>query len=187
MHEQRFCCCSCSIRGACYSIAGGKLLILLNDALLMWYNLLLEGGTWTMVHFVMVIIEMLFCLILLVGLRLRQRKLVLSWVWSSALILVVQVVIGVVLVVKTLGKTRYLTWLILYTAADIYMIFVVSSYGMLMDRDDRERQRLEAWAQFERSPENHLTNRQETQESGDAQVDDTIQKCGRACVTEDSN
>ncbi|KAK8738245.1 hypothetical protein OTU49_004126, partial [Cherax quadricarinatus] len=73
MHEQRFCCCSCSIRGACYSIAGGKLLILLNDALLMWYNLLLEGGTWTMVHFVMVIIEMLFCLILLVGLRLAAE------------------------------------------------------------------------------------------------------------------
>ncbi|XP_042210520.1 uncharacterized protein LOC121858276 [Homarus americanus] len=145
---ENVCCrCFCSTRGGCFVVAVGRLCVDIIDILFMYQWRFPETLLYVFIKSVCAV-DIALCILLIIGATFENRRLVISWVWFALVVLVMQIVLSAILIVENRTYIpRGLFWVLLCTAANVYMILVVSSYGFLMGVEERKWQQLNEWVE----------------------------------------
>ncbi|XP_037796310.1 uncharacterized protein LOC119591628 isoform X2 [Penaeus monodon] len=121
------CCCGCSLRTGALAIAIVSLVLSTVGAAYGAY-VGANGESEGWVDFFIDVVNIILAAILIHGIRTERRELVLAWVWGTAVMVCITIIVGIVILVLT---PTVLGAVILLVAAlvQIYFILVVRSYA----------------------------------------------------------
>ncbi|XP_042856249.1 uncharacterized protein LOC122242883 [Penaeus japonicus] len=124
------CCCGCSLRTGALIIAVVSLVLsTIGAAYGAYVGSNGESAGW--LDFFIDAVNIILAAILIHGIRMERRNLALAWVWGTAAMVVITIIVGVVFLIIT---PSLLGAVILLVAAlvQIYFILVVRSYAFTL-------------------------------------------------------
>ncbi|XP_063599174.1 uncharacterized protein LOC134775545 isoform X2 [Penaeus indicus] len=122
------CCCGCSLRTGALIIAALSLIYGLLGIAYSIY-IIVAGVVEGWLDLALALLNVIFAIILIVGVRQCRRRLVMAWVWSAVLSVILGVVLGVLYVILT---QSFVVAVIIGAIAAIqaYFVVVVHSFAL---------------------------------------------------------
>ncbi|XP_047496584.1 uncharacterized protein LOC125044170 [Penaeus chinensis] len=124
------CCCGCSLRSGSLAIGIVGLVLSIIAAI---YGIVrgVNGDKQGWIDMAVQIIEIVICIILIQGIRKEHRGMVMVWVWVSAIIIAINIILVIIAVILTLNIIFAIIAFIIFGIA-IYCILVVRSYALTL-------------------------------------------------------
>ncbi|XP_037799039.1 uncharacterized protein LOC119594069 [Penaeus monodon] len=125
------CCCGCSLRTGALIIAALSLIYGLLGIAYSIY-IIVAGVVEGWLDLALALLNVIFAIILIVGVRQCRRRLVMAWVWAAVLSVILGVVLGVLYVILT---QSFVVAVIIgaISAIQAYFVVVVHSFAQTLD------------------------------------------------------
>ncbi|XP_042888564.1 uncharacterized protein LOC122264009 [Penaeus japonicus] len=124
------CCCGCSLRSGSLAIGIVGLVLSVIAAI---YSIIrgVNGDTQGWIDMAVQLIEVVICIILIQGIRTDHRGMVMVWVWVSAIMIAINIVLVIIGIILTLNIIFAIIAFIVFGVA-VYCILVVRSYALTL-------------------------------------------------------
>lgn len=126
-----YCCCGCSLRSGSLAIGITVLILSLISAIYNIFGAIKHGGVDGWIGFVINLLVVIVSCFLMQGIRQERRGYVMTWVYTMAVLIIINIIFAVIVLVTTFDLAFGLITvgvMILF----IYLVVVVRSYGLTL-------------------------------------------------------
>nr|XP_053630768.1 uncharacterized protein LOC128687365 [Cherax quadricarinatus] len=121
-------CCGCSLRSGSLAIGIISLVFGIINSIYSIYEVA-NGIKQGWVQLIINILSVIMAIILIIGVRKERRSYVMGWVWVTAIVIAINIILGILAIILSLNIVLGIIYFIVMGVA-VYCLLVVRSFAL---------------------------------------------------------